>query len=57
MPWPLVFSFGRAIQQPALTVWQGDDNRVAAAQELLIQRVRCDRAALTGEYEAAMEHT
>lgn len=57
LPWPLVFSFGRAIQKPALTVWQGDDSRVAAAQELLIQRVRRDRAALTGEYEAAMERS
>lgn len=57
LPWPLVFSFGRAIQQPALTVWRGEDSRVAASQKLLVQRVRCDRAALTGEYEAAMEHT
>ena len=57
LPWSLVFSFARAIQQPALEIWQGQESRVAAAQDALIHRARCDKAALHGEYDAAMEQT
>ena len=35
LPWPLTFSFGRAIQQPALTIWNGNEKNVEAAQEAL----------------------
>jgi fructose-bisphosphate aldolase class I len=55
LPWPLVFSFARAIQQPALEIWQGKEARVAAAQDALEHRTRCNHAALQGEYSAAME--
>ena len=55
LPWPLVFSFARAIQQPALEIWRGEESRVAAAQAALAHRARCNRAALRGEYAAAME--
>ncbi len=54
-PWPLVFSFARAIQQPALEIWRGEDSHVAAAQDALVHRARCDRAALRGKYSQAME--
>ena len=54
-PWPLVFSFARAIQQPALDIWRGLETNVAAAQEALQHRARCNHAALRGEYTAAME--
>ena len=54
-PWPLVFSFGRALQQPALQIWRGDDANVAAAQRALIHRAACNGAALRGAYSAAME--
>jgi len=54
-PWALAFSFARAIQQPALEVWRGDDHNVKAAQKVLLQRARCNRAARRGEYNAAME--
>jgi len=56
-PWALAFSFARAIQQPALEIWQGDQARVRAAQQALYQRARCNRAARRGEYNAAMEKT
>jgi fructose-bisphosphate aldolase class I len=55
LPWPLAFSFARAIQQPALEIWRGQDNHVAAAQYALAHRARCNKAALLGEYSAAME--
>ena len=54
-PWPLVFSFARAIQQPALTIWHGEDAQVGAAQQALYHRADCDHAALRGEYTQAME--
>jgi len=54
-PWPMVFSFARAIQQPALEIWRGEEANVAAAQEALLHRARCNHAALSGSYEASME--
>ena len=55
LPWALAFSFARAIQQPALEIWQGKDANVLAAQQALLHRARCNRAARRGEYTAAME--
>jgi fructose-bisphosphate aldolase class I len=55
LPWALAFSFARAIQQPALEIWQGEEAHVLAAQQALYHRARCNRAARRGEYTAAME--
>ncbi len=55
MPWALAFSFARAIQQPALEIWRGQEANVSAAQRALYHRARCNRAARRGEYNAAME--
>ena len=55
VPWALVFSFARAIQQPALEVWQGQEGNVLTAQQALYHRARCNHAALHGEYHAGME--
>ena len=55
LPWPVAFSYARAIQQPALEIWRGEDAHVAAAQRALYQRAACNRAARRGEYTAAME--
>ena len=55
LPWALTFSFARAIQQPALEIWQGEEAQVPAAQQALVHRARCNRAARRGEYQAAME--
>ena len=57
LPWALAFSFARAIQQPALEIWRGDDRNVLAAQRALYHRANCNRAARRGEYDAAMEET
>ena len=54
-PWALSFSFARAIQQPALEIWRGEEARVLTAQEALYHRASCNRAARRGEYTAAME--
>jgi fructose-bisphosphate aldolase class I len=55
LPWGVAFSFGRAIQQPALEIWAGQESNVAPAQRALIHRARCNRAARRGEYSAAMD--
>ena len=55
LPWALAFSFARAIQQPALEIWNGSQTNVAAAQEALVHRARCNQAARRGEYSREME--
>jgi fructose-bisphosphate aldolase class I len=57
VPWALAFSFARAIQQPALEIWRGEEVHVLAAQQALVHRAKCNRAARRGEYNAAMERT
>jgi len=56
LPWALAFSFARAIQQPALEIWRGEEANVPAAQQALFHRADCNRAARRGEYAAAMEN-
>ncbi|MDI2590199.1 fructose-bisphosphate aldolase class I [Pseudomonas sp. 681] len=55
LPWPLTFSYSRAIQQPALEIWRGEPGNVAQAQHALLHRAACNRAARLGDYSAAME--
>jgi len=55
LTWALAFSFARAIQQPAMEIWRGEEAHVLAAQQALYHRARCNRAARRGEYNAAME--
>jgi len=57
LPWALAFSFSRAIQIPALEIWRGDPDNVAAAQRALAHRAACNRAARRGEYSLEMEKT
>lgn len=54
-PWPITFSYGRAIQQPALDYWQGDSNRVAEAQKRLLHRAKCNSLASLGKYNPDVE--
>jgi fructose-bisphosphate aldolase class I len=55
LPWPLTFSFSRAIQQPVLELWKGKDENVAVAQDMLYHRASLDDAARRGEYNPSME--
>lgn len=54
-PWQLAFSFARALQDPALQAWRGEDAKVAAAQRAFTERARMNGAARLGRYTAAME--
>jgi len=55
LPWGLSFSYGRAIQEPALSIWRGEAGNVTKAQEALLLRSKCNWAARQGKYSAAME--
>lgn len=55
LPWPLTFSFARAIQEPAMKIWQGEEKNKVAAQQVLYHRAKCDNAARWGKYNTAME--
>jgi fructose-bisphosphate aldolase class I len=54
-PWELSFSFGRALQGPALRAWRGESANVAAAQAAYLQRAKLNGAARAGEYARGME--
>lgn len=54
-PWEVAFSFGRAIQEPALSIWRGMAANSSAAQHALYHRAKCNRAARLGEYNAQVE--
>ncbi len=47
-PWPLTFSFGRALVSPALLAWRGDPGRVAEGQAALARLVEGNAAVLRG---------
>jgi fructose-bisphosphate aldolase, class I len=55
MPWPLSFSYGRALQHAALNAWKGSAANVAAAQAALLHRARMNSLACIGRYSADME--
>ena len=55
IPWELSFSFGRALQQPALEIWNGKEVNVQEAQKALYHRAKCNLAARRGEYNIVME--
>jgi fructose-bisphosphate aldolase, class I len=54
-PWELSFSYGRALQAPALKAWAGLPANVSAGQEALLHRARCNSAARFGQYSSDME--
>ena len=56
LPWPLTFSYGRALQATALKVWGSDiQANVSAAQQELSHRARMNGFAALGEYNTNME--
>jgi fructose-bisphosphate aldolase, class I len=54
-PWQLSFSYGRALQAPALKAWKGDVANVSAAQMALYHRAKLNGAARFGRYSEGME--
>jgi len=54
-PWELSFSYGRALQAPALKAWGGDPAHVEEAQKAYYRRAKFNGAARTGSYAPEME--
>ncbi len=46
-PWPVTFSFARALQDPALYTWAGDNKKTSQAQEAFMARLVADAEALS----------
>ncbi len=56
LPWPLSFSYGRGIQDPALKLWAADrEHNVEAAQKALVHRARMNGLAAQGNYDPAQD--
>jgi fructose-bisphosphate aldolase class I len=55
LPWELSFSYGRALQAPALKAWKGETSNVEAGQNALLHRAKCNGAARSGSYSMKME--
>lgn len=55
MPWPLTFSYSRALQHMALTTWRGDAANIPAAQQALAHRARMNSLAARGQWSAEAE--
>jgi fructose-bisphosphate aldolase class I len=54
-PWQLSFSYGRALQAPALKAWKGEAANASAAQRAFLHRARLNGAARSGRWTEAME--
>ena len=54
-PWELTFSYGRALQEPALKAWRGDSANNQNTQKALYKRAKLNGAARYGKYTEAME--
>ena len=54
-PWKISFSYGRALQDPALEAWHGRDENLQAGQQALYHRARCNGAASLGTFTDDME--
>ena len=55
LPWVLSFSYGRALQEPALQAWAGNDANIEKAQHALFKRAKLNAAASLGQYDVSME--
>ncbi len=54
-PWELSFSYGRALQAPAIAAWKGEESNVEAGQRALYHRAKLNGAARSGGYTPEME--
>jgi fructose-bisphosphate aldolase class I len=54
-PWQFSFSYGRALQAPALKAWKGDDANIRAGQDAYRHRAHMNSLARSGSYTEAAE--
>jgi fructose-bisphosphate aldolase, class I len=56
-PWPLSFSFGRALQDPVIQAWAGRTENTRAAQQAFLHRARMNGLARSGRWDPELEKT
>ena len=56
LPWNLSFSYGRALQQPCLASWKGEDKNILDSQNALFKRSKLNSSATVGEYSKDHEN-
>lgn len=55
MPWPVTFSYSRALEEPVLTTWKGAVGNIAAAQKAFTKRLVLNTQAQQGKYTSENE--
>jgi fructose-bisphosphate aldolase class I len=55
LPWPLTFSYSRALQNPALNAWKGQSGNIGAAQRAFHHRAHMNGLAAQGKWKAELE--
>jgi fructose-bisphosphate aldolase class I len=55
LPWPMTFSYGRALQEDALQAWAGKAAQFGAGQQAFTKRAKLNGLAAVGAYKASME--
>ncbi|MBI3232372.1 MAG: fructose-bisphosphate aldolase class I [Candidatus Doudnabacteria bacterium] len=55
LPWPLTFSYARALQDSATKTWAGKPENIGAAQKVFLHRARMNSLACLGKYSSEME--
>jgi fructose-bisphosphate aldolase, class I len=55
LPWPLTFSYSRALQNPALKTWKGQAGNLAAAQKAFHHRAQMNGLAAQGKWRPELE--
>jgi fructose-bisphosphate aldolase class I len=54
-PWPMTFSYSRALEEPVLTTWQGKPEHVPEAQKILLYASKMNSLASQGKYDPALD--
>jgi fructose-bisphosphate aldolase class I len=54
-PWPITFSYSRALEEPVLLAWQGKMENITLAQKALLYRAKMNGLAQLGKYDAARD--
>jgi fructose-bisphosphate aldolase class I len=54
-PWKISFSYGRALQDPAIEAWHGKQQNLKAGQQAFYHRAKCNSAATGGKYTSVLE--
>jgi fructose-bisphosphate aldolase class I len=55
LPWPLTFSYSRALQNPALKTWRGEAKNAVAAQKAFYHRAHMNGLAAVGKWKPELE--